>query len=64
MSTSRQLLEEAGQTLSRAGAVIARAAEDLGPPFSEALEFHAAAVQRVRRRLRTALTTITAGRVG
>ncbi|MGK7312557.1 MAG: hypothetical protein ACN0LA_10010 [Candidatus Longimicrobiales bacterium M2_2A_002] len=61
MTAPTQLLEEAGQTLARAEALIQRAGEQLGSPFDEPLELHAAEVQRIRKQLRNAFTTLTAG---
>lgn len=57
----RQLLEEALGTLTRGQALLERAAEDLDPVFGEALRMAAEDVQRIRRRVRRQVTTLTAG---
>lgn len=62
MTAPKQLLEEAGQGLTRVEALVQRAGQELGPPFDEPLELHAAEVRRIRRQLRTAFTALTAGR--
>jgi hypothetical protein len=55
----RELLTEAGATLARAEALIAMAAVELGPPFTDPLETLAADVERTRRKLRTSTITAT-----
>lgn len=64
MSTPRELLEEAGATLTRAEALIARAGEELGEPFESPLKYLAADAARLRRKLRNATTTTTASGAG
>lgn len=60
MTTPSELLREAGQTLTRAEALIQRAGQELGQPFDQPLEVHASEVRRIRRQLRTAFTALTA----
>lgn len=61
MTAPTELLQEAGSTLARVEGLIQRAGQELGEPFCGPLEFHAAEVRRIRRQLRNAVTTITAG---
>lgn len=61
MATASELLSEAGSSLSRAEALIARAASTVGPPCEEPLVRIAVDVERIRKRLRNAATTATAG---
>lgn len=59
MTTATELLQEAGSTLTRVEALIGRAAEELGEPFTDPLNMLAADAARLRRQLRNATTTAT-----
>lgn len=61
MATSQQLLQEALSTLTRGQALLDRAAESMDPVFGDALRIAAEDIQRIRRRVRRQVTTITAG---
>lgn len=61
MATASELLQAAGATLTRAQALLERAAADLGPPTEEPIRILAEDLERLRRRIRNATRTATAG---
>lgn len=61
MATARELLTEAGANLTRAQALLQRAAAELGPPTEHPINLLAGDLERLRRRIRNATTTATGG---
>lgn len=59
MNGPAELLTEAGANLTRAQALLQRAALELGPPTEEAIGLLAGDLERLRRRIRNASTTAT-----
>lgn len=57
MSSPATLLSEAGSALTRAQALLERAAADLGGPFEDPLRMLAADAETLRRKVRNAART-------